>query len=61
VPAICAFARSRCPRVEPGLSLVRVTAVGLCGSDLHWYGEGGIGDARLDRPLVVGHEFAGTA
>lgn len=41
-------------------SLVRVTAVGLCGSDLHWYTEGGIGDARLSRPLVVGHEFAGV-
>lgn len=48
------------PDVQPGQSLVRVTAVGLCGSDLHWYGEGGIGDARLDRPLVVGHEFAGV-
>jgi L-iditol 2-dehydrogenase len=40
-------------------SLVRVTAVGVCGSDLHWFGEGGIGDANLDRPLVLGHEFAG--
>jgi L-iditol 2-dehydrogenase len=48
------------PRVAPGLSLVRVTAVGLCGSDLHWYAGGGIGDARLDGPLVIGHEFAGV-
>ena len=44
----------------PGESLVRVEAVGLCGSDLHWYEEGGIGDARLEHPLVVGHEFAGV-
>jgi L-iditol 2-dehydrogenase len=36
-----------------------VKAVGLCGSDVHWYGEAGIGDARLDRPLILGHEFAG--
>ena len=43
-----------------GESLVRVTAVGLCGSDLHWFGEGGIGDAQLTRPLVLGHEFAGV-
>ncbi|MEV0650452.1 zinc-binding dehydrogenase [Phytomonospora sp. NPDC050363] len=43
-----------------GQSLVRVTAIGLCGSDLHWYGEGGIGDAQLSAPLVVGHEFAGV-
>jgi L-iditol 2-dehydrogenase len=40
--------------------MLRVTAVGLCGSDLHWYQEGAIGDARLSRPLVLGHEFAGT-
>jgi len=44
----------------PGESLVRVEAVGLCGSDLHWYEEGGIGDARLESPLVIGHEFAGV-
>jgi L-iditol 2-dehydrogenase len=39
--------------------VLRVTAVGLCGSDVHWYEEAGIGDARLDRSLVLGHEFAG--
>ena len=39
---------------------MRVTAVGLCGSDRHWFLEGGIGDAVLDRPLVLGHEFVGT-
>lgn len=43
-----------------GESLVRVTAVGICGSDLHWFTEGGIGDARLSRPLVIGHEAAGV-
>ncbi|MGE5290529.1 MAG: zinc-dependent alcohol dehydrogenase [Micromonosporaceae bacterium] len=48
------------PAAEPGTSLVRVTAVGICGSDLHWWTEAGIGDARLDRPLVLGHEAAGV-
>ncbi|MCW2778699.1 MAG: alcohol dehydrogenase [Frankiales bacterium] len=48
------------PVPGPGESLVRVGAVGLCGSDLHWWGEGGIGDARLTRPLVLGHEVAGV-
>jgi L-iditol 2-dehydrogenase len=43
-----------------GESLIRVTAVGLCGSDLHWFAEGGIGDAQLVHPLVLGHEFAGV-
>jgi L-iditol 2-dehydrogenase len=37
-----------------------VTAVGLCGSDLHWFAEGGIGDAVVEQPLVLGHEFAGV-
>lgn len=41
-------------------ALVRVTAVGLCGSDLHWVNEGAIGDASLSAPLVLGHEFAGV-
>lgn len=49
------------PVPAPGESLVRVTAVGLCGSDLHWFSEGGIGDATLREPLVLGHEFAGVA
>jgi L-iditol 2-dehydrogenase len=46
------------PVLAEGEALLRVTAVGLCGSDLHWFGESGIGDARLERPLVLGHEFA---
>jgi L-iditol 2-dehydrogenase len=48
------------PMPGPGMSLIKVTAVGICGSDLHWYAEGGIGDARLSAPLVIGHEFAGV-
>ncbi len=47
------------PEVPEGYTLVRVTDVGLCGSDLHWFGEGGIGDATLTRPTIPGHEFAG--
>ncbi len=48
------------PEPGPGEVLVRVTAVGICGSDLHWYDESGIGEARLARPLVLGHEASGT-
>jgi L-iditol 2-dehydrogenase len=47
------------PVPGPGESLVRVSAVGVCGSDLHWFTAGSIGDATLDRPLVPGHEFGG--
>jgi L-iditol 2-dehydrogenase len=48
------------PVPGPEHELVRVTAVGICGSDLHWYAESGIGDAVLSRPLVLGHEAGGT-
>lgn len=48
------------PEPGPGEVLVRVGAVGLCGSDRHWFVEGGIGDALLGEPLVLGHEFAGV-
>jgi L-iditol 2-dehydrogenase len=48
------------PEAGPGMSLVRITAVGICGSDLHWWDEGAIGDAKLTHPLVLGHEGAGV-
>ena len=48
------------PEPGPGETLVQVSAVGICGSDLHWWGEGAIGDAQLSRPLVLGHEAAGV-
>jgi len=48
------------PRPGPGEVLVRVRAVGVCGSDLHWFAEGGIGEARVRRPFVLGHEFGGV-
>ncbi|MGZ8719078.1 MAG: zinc-dependent alcohol dehydrogenase [Aeromicrobium sp.] len=48
------------PVPRPGDAVVRVTAVGICGSDLHWYDEAAIGGAMLTRPLVLGHEAAGV-
>ncbi len=40
--------------------LLRVGAVGICGSDLHMYADGRIGDTVFSSPLVLGHEFMGT-
>lgn len=48
------------PAPETGEVLVRVTATGICGSDLHTYLDGRIGDTRLEAPLILGHEFAGV-
>ncbi len=42
-----------------GETLIKVAAVGLCGSDLHYYKDGGIGAAQIVKPFVPGHEFAG--
>jgi L-iditol 2-dehydrogenase len=43
----------------PGEVLLAVTAVGICGSDLHYYREGSLGGLAPEEPLVLGHEFAG--
>ncbi len=43
-----------------GQELVRIDSVGICGSDLHWFTEGRIGDTVLSHPLVLGHEMGGT-
>lgn len=43
----------------PGEALLDVAAVGLCGSDLHYYKDGGIGGAQILEPFVPGHEFGG--
>ncbi len=47
------------PPPGPGDVQIRVSAVGICGSDLHAYRSGGIADAVARSPLVLGHEFAG--
>ena len=49
------------PDPEPGDGevLVRFGAGGICGSDLHYYHEGRVGDFSLREPMVLGHEIAG--
>lgn len=47
------------PQPGPGEVLVRVAAVGVCGSDVHYYREGRIGPFVVEAPLVLGHEAAG--
>jgi L-iditol 2-dehydrogenase len=40
--------------------LIAVSAVGVCGSDVHYYREGHISDYVVSAPLILGHEVAGT-
>jgi L-idonate 5-dehydrogenase len=46
--------------VGPGQVLVRVGYGGICGSDLHYFHQGGFGTVRIKRPMILGHEVAGT-
>ncbi len=43
----------------PGEVQVQVKYVGICGSDLHYFAEGGVGPARCVYPMVLGHEPTG--
>ncbi|WP_128428011.1 L-idonate 5-dehydrogenase [Streptomyces cyaneus] len=43
-----------------GQALVAVRYGGVCGSDLHYWRHGGVGDFRLKEPMVLGHEVVGT-
>jgi L-iditol 2-dehydrogenase len=47
------------PQPGPGEVLVRVGSVGVCGSDVHYYEHGRIGDHVVRGPLVLGHEAGG--
>jgi len=40
--------------------LIKVSYVGICGSDLHYYYEGANGAFVVNEPLVPGHELSGT-
>jgi L-iditol 2-dehydrogenase len=48
-------------RPVPGFGevLLELSAVGVCGSDVHWYVDGRIGESALTDPLTLGHEPAG--
>ncbi|MGZ0153371.1 L-idonate 5-dehydrogenase [Kribbella sp. WER1] len=47
--------------VEPavGQVAVRIAYGGICGTDLHYYRDGGVGNFRVREPLVLGHEVVG--
>lgn len=47
------------PAPTQGEVLIRIQAAGVCGSDLHYYAEGKIGEIPVQTPFVLGHEIAG--
>lgn len=46
--------------VGPDDVRIRLHTVGVCGSDVHYYTHGRIGDFVVNEPMVLGHEAAGT-
>ena len=48
------------PQPGDGEVLVEVAAVGICGSDVHYYDHGRIGDYIVVDPMIVGHESSGV-
>lgn len=48
------------PQPGPDEVLVRVRSVGVCGSDVHYYEHGRIGDHVVESPMVLGHEASGV-
>ncbi|MFH0807726.1 MAG: NAD(P)-dependent alcohol dehydrogenase, partial [Elusimicrobiota bacterium] len=47
------------PVVRPGTALVKIKAVGVCGSDVHYFAKGRIGNQIVTKPLILGHEASG--
>ena len=48
------------PKAKDDEVLVKLEYVGICGSDLHYYETGAIGDYVVNPPFVLGHEPGGT-
>jgi L-iditol 2-dehydrogenase len=59
-PGELVLAERRVPRPDPGHVLVAVRSVGVCGSDVHYFEHGRIGDFVVRQPLVLGHEVSGV-
>lgn len=47
------------PQIKDDEVLVKIMAVGVCGSDLHYYEHGRIGRFVVEKPIILGHECAG--
>jgi L-iditol 2-dehydrogenase len=48
------------PEPSPDEVLIRVLACGVCGSDVHYYRHGRIGDFVVRDPIILGHEASGV-
>ena len=44
------------PSIKDDEVLLEMASVGICGSDVHFWTHGGIGDFLVKKPMVLGHE-----
>lgn len=54
------FEERSIPQIKDNEVLVKLEYVGICGSDLHYYETGAIGDYVVKPPFVLGHEPGGV-
>ncbi len=54
------FKEVEVPKIKADEVLVKMEAIGVCGSDVHYYSHGKIGDFIVKFPFILGHECAGT-
>lgn len=54
------FGEVEVPKIKPDEVLVKMESIGVCGSDVHYYSHGRIGDFVVKFPFILGHECAGT-
>jgi len=47
------------PKPGKGEAIIQVKAVGICGSDLHYFRKMRLGEKTINAPLIMGHEFSG--
>ena len=48
------------PTLDADEVLIKVAAVGVCGSDVHYYQHGKIGPYVVEKPMILGHELSGV-
>jgi L-iditol 2-dehydrogenase len=53
------YTHSDIPALDADQVLVKVAAVGVCGSDVHYYEHGKIGPYEVKEPIILGHELSG--
>ena len=59
-PGEVALRNTDVPALDSDQVLVQVAAVGVCGSDVHFYQHGKLGPFVVDQPLILGHELSGV-